>query len=599
VTDFASSAYAPLAPAAGTAAVHKRLGRFELRGLVGRSAATMAWLAWDPRAQQELVLVMPRRQPPTPAALAEWLDRARRAARLSHPHLAHAVEVGEQERWPFVAYDRAIGPTLTERERTRDGDLPEDIARWTQQAATGLAFAHDAGHAHHDLQPWLIALTDSGQIRVMGLEVAPPPLLPAGAEPGEDATFTNAKRQAVRGAAERDVLALGVLLHGLLAAAPALGEADIGAAIARLAPLGREPIRLPWDLPRPVPDVLRAIANRSTDRQPRQRYRNARTLARALEGFIEGASQQDGDAHAQLIERVRQIGALPALPGAAARAARLALMEREHTEELAQVVLRDPALSFELLRTVNGAQNNIEARSAALASGGPVLTVRRSIALLGLDGVRRCALALRDWPGPLNARGAQDLSLALGNAQRAARLAQSLRPAGYDAEMASLVALMHNLGRLVVQYHFPDEMRQVRRLMRAAPSAREGEAEQAGLSEQAAAFAVLGADIESMGLAVARWWGLDEDALHMIRRLPVAGAVRQPDNDDDMLRAVGSAANEAIDAMGLLPAAKQGAALERIAQRYARVLDMTPKDFIAAVQSSGSGGPPSAPEAQA
>jgi eukaryotic-like serine/threonine-protein kinase len=589
MSDFAASSHAPLsAPNAAGAAV-RRLGRFELRGLLGRSALTMAWQAWDPRTQQTLLLVMPRRQPPDAPSLADWLERARRAARLGHPNLAHAVEVGEQERWPFVAYDRADGATLAEREPTPEGHASDDAARWTLQAATGLAFAHDAGHAHRDLQPWLLLLGDNGQLRVMGLEVAP--MAPPVAALSDDTTLTDLGRQAVRGAAERDVLALGVLLHGLLAGAPALGQPDIGAAIARLAPQGREPIRLAWDLPRPVPDVLRTIANRSTDRQPRQRYRSARTLARALEGFLEADAQQGSDAFAQLIERVRQIGVLPALPGAAARAARLALMEREHTEELAQVVLRDPALSFELLRAVNSAQGSVESRAAALAGSGPVLTVRRSIALLGLDGVRRCALGLRDWPGPLDARGAQELLEVLARAQRAARLAQALRPAGYDAEMVSLVTLMQNLGRLVVQYHYPEEMRQVRRLTQHAASAREGEADQPGLTEQAAAFAVLGADIEGMAGAVARWWGLDEAALHMIRRLPAAGAVRPPDNDDDMLRALGSAANEAVDTLALTPA-RRAAALERVAQRYARVLDLTPKDLAAALQSSAGNAPP-------
>ncbi|MDH5330325.1 MAG: HDOD domain-containing protein, partial [Aquincola sp.] len=533
MSSFADSSHAPL-PGAAVAAVH-RLGRFELRALRGRSARCMAWQAWDPRTRQDLTLVLPRRQPAGKQELADWLDRARRAARVSHPNLAPAVEVGEQEHWPYVAYDLAIGPTLAERNtrEQRSGELPTDIARWMQQAAAGLAFVHDAGHAHHDVQPWLLALADNGQLRVMGIEVAAAEHATSDPLPEDERSASDARR-ALRQAAERDVLALAIVMHGLLAGTPALDEPDIGKALARLAPEGREPIRLGWDLPRPVPDVLRAIANRATDRHTRQRYRNARTLARALEGWIEVESQQDGNAHAQLIERVRQIGALPALRDGAQRAARLALMEREHTEELAQVVLRDPALSFELLRTVNTAS----VRGTQVSGNGPVLTVRRAIAMIGLDGVRRCALGLRHWPGPLDDAGSVDLEHTLSLAQRAARLAQALRPSGYDAEMVSLVALMQNLGRLVVQYHFPEEMRQVRRLMQPAPATRDGEPDDPGLPEQAAAFAVLGGDIEAMGLAVARWWGMDDAVLHMIRRLPATAPVRTPDNDDDTIRLV-------------------------------------------------------------
>jgi eukaryotic-like serine/threonine-protein kinase len=597
MTDFAPSSHAPLQPAPGVAAAPgarpaavRRLGRFELRSLVGRSAHSMAWRVGDPRTGQELLLVMPRRQPPDPAALQAWLDNARRAARLTHPHLGHVVEVGEQERWPYVAYDGADAVTLAEhaaaRSARRDTDAPADVARCIAQAAAGLAFAHDAGHAHRDVQPWLITLSETGSVRVLGLEVAPPSAVPV-TDWKDDATVGGTERQALRGAAERDVLALSVVMHALLSGTPPLDEPDVAVVLSRMAPTGREPVRLAWDLPRPVPDVLRAIANRATDRQPRQRYRNARTLVRALEGFLEADAQQGADAHAQLVDRVRQIGVLPALPGAAARAARLALMEREHTEELAQVVLRDPALSFELLRTVNSAQHSVESQASLLAGSGPVLTVRRAVAMLGLDGVRRCALALRDWPGPLDATSAQDLMQAVTLAQRAGRLSQLLRPAGYDGEMVSLVTLLQNLGRLLVQYHYPDEIRQVRRLMLPAPGVRDGDADQPGLDEQTASFAVLGADIESMGAAVARWWGLDESVLHMIRRLPTGVPVRSVDTDDDMLRTVASAANEAMDALAL-PVARQASALERVALRYARTLGLTLRDLVAAVQASAT-----------
>jgi eukaryotic-like serine/threonine-protein kinase len=566
-----------------TAASTRRFGRFELRALLGRSARCMAWRAHDPRSAQELVLVLPRDQPAGAAALAEALDEARRAARLQHPHLAHAVEVGEQERWPFVAYDAAAGTTLAERRTPRNSEAPEQVARWVTQCATALAFAHDGGHAHNDVQPWLIALSDSGTARLMGLGLTPA-LLPSSAEGGVE-TMQQRLRRGVREAAEQDVLALAVLLHGLLAGAPALGEPDIGSALLRLAPAGRELIRLPWDVPRPIPDPLRAIANRATDRQVRQRYRNARTLARALEGWLDQESQQ-GDAHAQLIERVRQLGVLPALPGAAARAARLAMMERRHTEELAEIVMRDAALTLELLRAVNSAQ----VRGTQVSGNGPVLTVRRAIAMIGLDGVRRSALAMRHWPGPLDATGAAELELTLAAAQRAARLAQALRPAGYDAEMAALVTLLQNLGRLVLQYHQPEEMRQVRRLMQPVPAAEPGQADQPGMSEQAAGFAVLGADIDSMAMAVARWMGLggsDDAVLPLMRRLPLDKPVRTADGDDDVLRALASAANEAVDTL-TLPPARQAAAIERVAKRYARALELNTRELTAALHASAA-----------
>jgi non-specific serine/threonine protein kinase len=574
---FMPETAAPEAPASAV----RKLGRFELRRLIGRSARCMAWQAFDPHSAQALILVLPRQQPPDREALARWLDQARRGARLAHPNLAQAVEVGEQEHWPYVAYDSAIGATLAERAAPREGEPGADIARWMAQALAGLAFAHDAGLAHRDLQPFLLTLADNGSLRVLGLEVAAGDAalqaLPA------DTSDVNRHLRQSRSAAERDVLALGIVMHGLLSGAPALEQTDVALVIERLPPQGRETLRLPWDVPRPVPEPLRAIANRSTDRQPRQRYRNARTLARALEGWLEADGNQGVDAHAHLIERVRQIGALPALPGAAARAARLALMERQHTEELAQVVLRDPALSFELLKSVNSAV----VRGTQVAGNGPVLTVRRAIALVGLDGVRRSALALRHWPGPLDEAGARELEQAIDLALRAARVARSLRPAGYDGEVVALVALMQNLGRLVVQYHFADEMRQVRRLMQPEAIDAADAAPEPGMSEQGAAYAVLGADIEGMGAAVARWWGMDDAVLHMIRRLPTQLPVRQADSDDDVLRCTASAANEAVDALAL-PAAQQGAAIERVAQRYARTLSLTAKDVHDALLASAS-----------
>ncbi len=547
----------------------RRFGRFELRALLGCSGRSMAWQAHDTGHGCERVLVLPRSQPVDDDALERWLQQARRMARVQHPCLAAVLEVGAQERWPYIAHDAAHAATFAARPPAAGGEAPAEVARWTLQALEGLAYAHEAGFAHGDVQPFLLSQVDTGRVCVLGLGVAD-------AIPVLDETLPSSdlRRDAER-AAEQDVLAMGVVMHGWLCQRPAFGEPDIACAVARLPPHGNESLRLPWALPRPLPDGLRTIANRATDAQPRQRFRSARAGARALVEWLAVAGDQAVDAHAALLERVRSVGMLPALPGAAERAARLALMERQHTEELAQVVLRDPALCFELLRHVNSAQ----VRGTQLAGSGPILTVRRGIAMIGLDGVRRVALGLRAWPGPLEQVAADDLKQRIGRAQHAARLAARLRPAGYDAELVSLVALMQNLGRLVVQYHFPDEMRQIQKLMSPpSPSV-------TALGEQAAAQAVLGADLESMGTAVARWWGLDEAALLLMRRWPTAAAARPGESDADIFREVASAANEAVDTLSLAPR-MAAEALQRVALRHARTLGLTSKELKTELQTS-------------
>jgi non-specific serine/threonine protein kinase len=167
----------------------------------------------------------------------------------------------------------------------------------------------------------------------------------------------------------------------------------------------------------------------------------------------------------------------------------------------------------------------------------------------------------------------------------AGHVAQALRPPGYDPEVVYLVAVLQNLGRLLVQYHFPEEAEQIRQLMLPAP-APNGGPDLPGMSEEAASFAVLGADVEALGAAVARHWGLGDEVQHMVHRLAVGKPVRAPDSDADTLRIAASAANEAVDAMMRLPAARVGAAIVQVAQRYARVLQLTPRDVQEALQGA-------------
>ncbi len=560
----------------------RALGRFELRQLLGKSDRTMVWLVHDPRAAQELMLTLPRAQPATPAALEQWLADARHAARLNHPNLAHVIEVGVEDHWPFVAVDRALGITLGERLASSSKPTVEEAVGWLAQALQGLAFAHEAGVAHGDLQLHQLVVSEQGSVRVMALGAGLPVAHAAEQSPDRAMPLQATQLRHAREAAVRDVLTAGLLLHHLLAGAPALDEPDTGRVVARMPPAGREFARLPWSTPQPIPEALRAIVNRAITHQERQRYHNARTLLAALQGWRETAAQ-DGGALALLVDRLRAVGHLPAAPGVGARVARLAVAEGQRTDEMAANILQDMALAFELLRMVNSAQ----VQGTQIAGNGPVLTLRRAIALVGLKGVRHAAAALRPWPGPLSEPHAAALRQLMDRVRLAGHAAQALRPAGYDPEVVYLVAALQNLGRLMVQYHFPDEAAQIRELMKSAPGEEPGAPELPGMTEEAAAFAVLGVDIEALGAAVAKHWGLHDEVLYMIRRLPMGKPVRVPDTDSDMLRLSASAANEAVDAL-FLPPQRVSPALQLVVQRYGRALSLTLKDLTEGLQAARS-----------
>ena len=558
----------------------RMLGRYQLLRLLGKSAQTMLWLALDTHGDIEVMVALPRVQPPDADALGAWVARVGRTGRLKHPKLARVLDVGDHERWPYAVYEREQFVTWGEK-LTSKGLPGQELTQWSVQVLQGLAFAHEAGSAHRDLQPYSLLVDDAGNVKLLGLEIVDAQSFAQTFHGAADADGHQAamdERRMQRLAAEIDVLAFGLVMHQVLAGNAPLEEPDVAKVVGRLPPFGHDMVRLPWTVPRPIAEPLRAIVNRSTDRQERQRYRSARTFERALEGWLQATSDQDAGPITLLLGRMRSVGLLPASPGGADRVARLALLESGHTHELSSVVLQDFALSFEMVRMVNFAQNQ-----TGNAGSGAVLAIHRAIAMVGLDGVRQAALSLRPWPGPLNDEAANALTALMLRVKRAGKLAQTLQPAGYDQEVVYLITALQNLGWLVVQYHFPDEAAQIRKLMLPVPAQKAGEPDEHGMSAEAASFAVLGIDIDALGSAVMHHWGLDDGVQHMVRRAPPTGPIHTPTSDVDMLRLVASCANDVMDATSL-PSRQAVAAVQRVAQRYGRALDISLKDIQDALQ---------------
>lgn len=566
-------------PAIAAPSLATRLGRFEMRRLLGKSAQLMTWLAWDPAAGREVMVCLPRQ--PLPAAwLGTWQLTAQRAARLEHPRLLAPLEIGREDQWPYAVYPREGLVTLAERIATGTPP-PSESAQWCCDALEGMAYAHEAGQAHLDVGLHTQVIDANDHVALIGLGLAwpltrpQPPGTPAAATARQPLDLDDAHQR--REAAERDVMMQGLLLHLLLADHPPLDDADLSSVAERI---GREIVRLPWTTPQPVPEPLRAIANRACDRQPRQRYLSARTLLRALQGWLEAQAQSAGGPLSALMDRVATVGVLPGRRGLASRIARLARMEGQRLDEMVELIHQDPGLVCALLREINAAQFHGHGT-------GAVTSMRRAVLLMGLRGISQTAQGLRPWPGALvggpDSPAAHALEEGLRRACMAGVVADILCPPGTDSQETLIAAMLQSLGRLVLLYHLPDEAAQIERLQQPTPPAAPGEPETPGMSREAAVAAVLGLDLEQVGVTVVRQWGLDSQVLSAMHPLSRQAPVRKPDDHAGVMRATASAANEIIEAAHLSPPPRRLAALNQVVQRYARALDLSLKEVQGAL----------------
>jgi eukaryotic-like serine/threonine-protein kinase len=172
--------------------------------------------------------------------------------------------------------------------------------------------------------------------------------------------------------------------------------------------------------------------------------------------------------------------------------------------ELANIILKDYALTNKLLKLVNSAFYGLE--------GGKVTTVTRAVVVLGYDQVRLATLSLLLFEHFKGKSGVRDLKDAAISSFWCGLIAREIArmESGIEPEEAFICALLHQLGKLLTIYHLPQEYREIRYRVT-----------QLGEKERAAVKQVLGISYATLGLAVARLWNFPERVLDAMTPLSV------------------------------------------------------------------------------
>jgi serine/threonine-protein kinase len=267
------------------------IGRYALKYQLGEGGLGTVFAAHDPLLSRLIAvktLNVKVADEERESFNALFLNEARAAGGLSHPHIVTVFDAGISDERAYIAMELLKGRDLRQLRQEGWRATPAQAALIIRRVADALAFAHSKGVIHRDIKPANIFMVGRTQPRVLDFGIARVAHQQDSDDPhsGAGSPYYMAPEQVRRELSDRraDVFSLGVVLYELLTdVKPFRGES---LAQIRDAVLNHEP-PLANKVDPAVPKALAAIAARAMAKDPEHRFRSARSFARELRQWLD------------------------------------------------------------------------------------------------------------------------------------------------------------------------------------------------------------------------------------------------------------------------------------------------------------------------
>jgi serine/threonine protein kinase len=278
--------------------IGKTLGTCTLEQLIGQGGMGVVYLAQQVRPSRRVAIkiLLPNVLIDSKAN-NEFLARFRREAdviaRLEHVNIMPIYEYGEQEGMAYLLMPYLAGGSLRDVLARRGVLSLQETARYIEQAATALDYAHTHGIIHRDLKPSNFLLHSDGRLMLADFGIARM-IQDSNNTIGQSLTGTGMflgtpeymAPEMVQGEAidhRVDIYALGIILFQMLSGqVPFKGNTPLAVAARHI----QDPPPLLHQLNPAIPPAVSEVVQKALAKRREDRYISAGVLAQALRTAI-------------------------------------------------------------------------------------------------------------------------------------------------------------------------------------------------------------------------------------------------------------------------------------------------------------------------
>ncbi len=275
----------------------EKIGKYEVRGLIGRGAMGAVYLGHDPFIDRPVAIKvctidMMESDVPDKFTRKMFFNEAQAAGALDNPNIVRIFDAGEAEGEPYIVMEYVNGKDTLRAHTKPEKLLPiKDVLQLMHQCAQALDYAHRRGVLHRDIKPANLMLNKEGEVKIGDFGIAQKihtdktqllggmgtPMYMSPEQARED-PLTN----------QADLYSLGVVMYELLTGKAPFSTTTLAGLINKIVNEVPTPVR---EIRPDVPEAVAEIVARAMEKRLDKRYKTGADFAADLAKLLEESRQ--------------------------------------------------------------------------------------------------------------------------------------------------------------------------------------------------------------------------------------------------------------------------------------------------------------------